>query len=136
MLFRSHTYMKQVLEAQENLQLKQAEIVGIVTEDGKVKGVKSRLGTVYNVKAAVIATGTYLGGRIHIGELNYQSGPDNVLPALELTKDLEEKGIALRRFKTGTPARVHKRSVNFDLMEVQNGDEPIMPFCFDNELPL
>ena len=131
-----HTYMKQVLEAQENLQLKQAEIVGIVTEDGKVKGVKSRLGTVYNVKAAVIATGTYLGGRIHIGELNYQSGPDNVLPALELTKDLEEKGIALRRFKTGTPARVHKRSVNFDLMEVQNGDEPIIPFCFDNELPL
>ena len=128
--------MKQVLEAQENLQLKQAEIVGIVTEDGKVKGVKSRLGTVYNVKAAVIATGTYLGGRIHIGELNYQSGPDNVLPALELTKDLEEKGIALRRFKTGTPARVHKRSVNFDLMEVQNGDEPIIPFCFDNELPL
>lgn len=131
-----HTYMKQVLERQENLQIKQAEIVGIITEDGKVTGVKSRLGTVYNVKAAIIATGTYLGGRIHIGELNYQSGPDNVMPALELTKDLEEKGIALRRFKTGTPARVHRRSVDFSVMEVQEGDEPIIPFCFDNELPL
>lgn len=131
-----HTYMKQVLEWQENLQIKQAEIVGIITEDGKITGVKSRLGTVYRVKAAIIATGTYLGGRIHIGELNYQSGPDNVMPALELTKDLEEKGIALRRFKTGTPARVHRRSVDFSVMEVQEGDEPIIPFCFDNELPL
>lgn len=131
-----HTYMKQVLEWQENLQIKQAEIVGIITEDGKITGVKSRLGTVYRVKAAIVATGTYLGGRIHIGELNYQSGPDNVMPALELTKDLEEKGIALRRFKTGTPARVHRRSVDFSVMEVQEGDEPIIPFCFDNELPL
>lgn len=131
-----HTYMKQVLENQENLQIKQAEIVSIVVENGKVTGVKSRLGTVYGVKAAVIATGTYLGGRIHIGELNYQSGPDNVLPALGLTEDLEQKGIALRRFKTGTPARVHKRSVDFSVMEVQEGDEPIIPFCFDNTFPL
>lgn len=131
-----HTYMKQVLEQQENLQIKQAEIVGIVTENGKVTGVRSRLGTIYNVKAAVIATGTYLGGRIHIGELNYQSGPDNVMPALELTEDLAEKGILLRRFKTGTPARVHKRSIDFSVMQVQNGDEPVIPFCFDNELPL
>lgn len=131
-----HTYMKQVLENQENLQIKQAEIVGILVENGKVTGVKSRLGTVYGVKAAVIATGTYLGGRIHIGELNYQSGPDNVLPALGLTEDLEQKGITLRRFKTGTPARVHKRSVDFSVMEVQEGDEPIIPFCFDNSFPL
>lgn len=131
-----HTYMKQVLENQENLQIKQAEIVGILVENGKVTGVRSRLGTVYGVKAAVIATGTYLGGRIHIGELNYQSGPDNVLPALGLTEDLEQKGIALRRFKTGTPARVHKRSVDFSVMDVQEGDEPIIPFCFDNTFPL
>lgn len=131
-----HTYMKQVLENQENLQIKQAEIVGIVVENGRVTGVKSRLGTVYGVKAAVIATGTYLGGRIHIGELNYQSGPDNVLPALGLTEDLERKGITLRRFKTGTPARVHKRSVDFSVMEVQEGDEPVIPFCFDNSFPL
>ena len=131
-----HTYMKRVLEGQENLQIKQAEIVGVIAENGKITGVRSRLGTVYNVKAAIIATGTYLGGRIHIGELNYQSGPDNVMPALELTKDLEKKGIALRRFKTGTPARVHKRSVDFSVMEVQEGDEPIIPFCFDNRLPL
>lgn len=131
-----HTYMKRVLEGQENLHIKQAEIVGVIAENGKITGVRSRLGTVYNVKAAIIATGTYLGGRIHIGELNYQSGPDNIMPALELTKDLEEKGIALRRFKTGTPARVHKRSVDFSVMEVQEGDEPIIPFCFDNRLPL
>lgn len=131
-----HAYMKQVLEQTPNLEIKQAEITQIITENGRVTGVKSRLGTVYSVKAAVICTGTYLGGKIHIGELNYQSGPDNVMPALELTKDLEQKGVSLRRFKTGTPARVHRRSVDFSVMEVQKGDEPIIPFCFDNSCPL
>lgn len=131
-----HCYMKSVLEAQENLDIKQAEVTGVVTENGKVTGVRTRLGITYNVKAAVICTGTYLGGKIHIGELNYQSGPDNVMPALELTADLAEKGISLRRFKTGTPARVHRRSVDTSVMEVQRGDEPITPFSFDNQLPL
>ena len=131
-----HCYMKGVLEAQENLDIKQAEVTGVVTESGKVTGVRTRLGITYNVKAAVICTGTYLGGKIHIGELNYQSGPDNVMPALELTADLAEKGISLRRFKTGTPARVHRRSVDTSVMEVQRGDEPITPFSFDNQLPL
>ena len=131
-----HCYMKGVLEAQENLDIKQAEVTGVVTESGKVMGVRTRLGITYNVKAAVICTGTYLGGKIHIGELNYQSGPDNVMPALELTADLAEKGISLRRFKTGTPARVHRRSVDTSVMEVQRGDEPITPFSFDNQLPL
>ena len=131
-----HAYMKSALEAQPNLEIKQDEITEIITENGKVTGVMSRLNTLYKVKAAVIATGTYLGGRIHIGELNYQSGPDNVMPALELTKDLNSKGIALRRFKTGTPARVHRRSIDFSQMEVQKGDEPITPFSFDNTLPL
>lgn len=131
-----HTYMKQVLEKQDNLDIKQEEIVGIDVEEGRAAAVRSRLGLVYKVKAAVICTGTYLGGRIHIGELNYQSGPDNVMPALGLTEDLAEKGIALRRFKTGTPARVHRRSIDFSVMEVQEGDEPITPFAFDNTLPL
>ena len=131
-----HTYMKSTLEHQPDLEVKQDEITSIVTENNKVTAVMSRLGTLYKVKAAVIATGTYLGGRIHIGELNYQSGPDNVMPALQLTKDLEEKGVTLRRFKTGTPARVHRRSIDFSQMEVQKGDEPITPFSFDNTLPL
>lgn len=131
-----HGYMKKVLERQENLEIKQEEIVGIDCENGRVTAVRSRLGIVYSVRAAVICTGTYLGGRIHIGELNYQSGPDNVMPALGLTDDLAGKGIELRRFKTGTPARVHRRSVDFSVMEVQEGDEPITPFAFDNTLPL
>lgn len=131
-----HGYMKKVLERQENLEIKQEEIVGIDCENGRVTAVRSRLGIVYSVRAAVICTGTYLGGRIHIGELNYQSGPDNVMPALGLADDLAGKGIELRRFKTGTPARVHRRSVDFSVMEVQEGDEPITPFAFDNTLPL
>ncbi len=131
-----HCYMKSVLEAQENLDIKQAEVTGVVTENGAVTGVRTKLGIIYNVKAAVVCTGTYLGGKIHIGELNYQSGPDNVMPALELTSDLAEKGISLRRFKTGTPARVHRRSIDTSVMEVQRGDEPITPFSFDNTFPL
>ena len=131
-----HAYMKSALESQENLEIKQDEITEILTENGKITGVMSRLGSLYKVKAAVIATGTYLGGRIHIGKLNYQSGPDNVMPALHLTSDLNSKGITLRRFKTGTPARVHRRSIDFSQMEIQKGDEPITPFSFDNTLPL
>lgn len=131
-----HCYMKSVLEQQPNLDIKQAEVIGVVTDGHKVTGVTTKLGITYNVKAAVICTGTYLGGKIHIGELNYQSGPDNVMPALELTKDLESKGLSLRRFKTGTPARVHRRSIDTSVMEVQKGDEPITPFSFDNNLPL
>ena len=131
-----HAYMKSALEAQNGLDVKQDEITAVTTENGSVNGVVSRLGALYKVKAVVIATGTYLGGRIHIGELNYQSGPDNVMPALQLTQDLAAKGIVLRRFKTGTPARVHRRSIDFSQMEVQKGDEPITPFSFDNTFPL
>lgn len=131
-----HCYMKSILEQQKNLDIKQAEVTGIVTEGGRVTGVTTKLGITYGVKAAVICTGTYLGGKIHIGELNYQSGPDNVMPALDLTLDLAEKGISLRRFKTGTPARVHRRSIDTSVMEIQRGDEPIVPFSFDNTLPL
>lgn len=131
-----HGYMKSVLENQENLDIKQAEVIGVNTENGRITGVRTKLGITYNVKAAVICTGTYLGGRIHIGELNYQSGPDNVMPAIGLTEDLAAKGVSLRRFKTGTPARVHRRSIDTSVMEIQRGDEPITPFAFDNTFPL
>ena len=131
-----HTYMKMVLERQENLWIKQAEIVEILMENGEVNGVKTHLGAVYHVKAAIISTGTYLGGTIHVGEQSYQSGPDHVRAALPLTDCLKAAGVSMRRFKTGTPARVHKRSIDFSVMECQEGDEPIIPFSFDNDLPL
>lgn len=128
-----HTYMKGVLEKTPNLFIKQAEVTAVDVEDGKVTAVRTKLGAVYPVKAAIITTGTYLNGKIHIGELRYSAGPDNVLPSSGLTDCLKKLGLSMRRFKTGTPARVHKRSVNFSVMEVQSGDEQIMPFSFDNE---
>ncbi|MCH5195535.1 MAG: tRNA uridine-5-carboxymethylaminomethyl(34) synthesis enzyme MnmG [Oscillospiraceae bacterium] len=127
-----HGYMKSVLEQTENLFIKQGEVTAIDVEDGRVTAVRTKLGAVYPCKAAIITTGTYLNGKIHIGELNYASGPDNVLPSTELTECLKNLGISMRRFKTGTPARVHRRSVDFSVMEKQSGDEEIMPFAFDN----
>lgn len=127
-----HGYMKSVLEQTGNLFIKQGEVTAIDVEDGRVTAVRTKLGAVYPCKAAIITTGTYLNGKIHIGELNYASGPDNVLPSTELTECLKNLGISMRRFKTGTPARVHRRSVDFSVMEKQSGDEEIMPFAFDN----
>ena len=127
-----HEYMKEVCEKQENLCVKQAEIATIKTEDGKITGVVTKLGAEYDCKAVIIATGTYLKGKIHIGEANYESGPDNYLPANMLTASLIENGVEIRRFKTGTPCRVHKRSIDFDKMERQDGDEKIVPFSFEN----
>ena len=127
-----HEYMKEVCEKQENLCVKQAEIAAIKTEDGKITGVVTKLGAEYDCKAVIIATGTYLKGKIHIGEANYESGPDNYLPANMLTASLMENGVEIRRFKTGTPCRVHKRSIDFDKMERQDGDEKIVPFSFEN----
>ena len=127
-----HNYMKKVCEQQENLCIKQAEISGIKTVNGKIVGVVTKLGAEYDVKAVIIATGTYLKGKIHIGEANYESGPDNYLPANLLTESLMENGVEIRRFKTGTPCRVHKRSIDFDKMEKQDGDEKIVPFSFEN----
>lgn len=131
-----HSYMKKTLEDTPNLFIKQAEITAVDVEDGRITAVRTKLGAVYPCKAAIITTGTYLGGKIHIGELNYKSGPDNVLPSTELTECLRGLGLTMRRFKTGTPARVHRRSVDFSVMEVQEGDAEIMPFAFDNERPL
>ena len=131
-----HTYMKSVLEHTENLDIKQAEVTEVCAENGKITGIKTRLGAFYPAGCVIITTGTYLGGKIHIGELNYQSGPDNVCAALQLTDSLRKLGLSMRRFKTGTPARVHKRSIDFSVMEEQDGDEFITPFCFDNTFKL
>ena len=131
-----HTYMKSVLEHTDNLDIKQAEVTEVCAEDGKITGIKTRLGAFYPAGCVIITTGTYLGGKIHIGELNYQSGPDNVCAALQLTDSLRKLGLSMRRFKTGTPARVHKRSIDFSVMEEQDGDEYITPFCFDNTFKL
>lgn len=131
-----HSYMKHVLESEPLLDIKQDEVTEICAENGKVTGVKTKLGLFYPAKAVIITTGTYLNGEIHIGELSYSCGPDNVAPAIPLTESLKALGLDIRRFKTGTPARVHKRSIDFSVMEEQSGDNDIIPFSFDNKLPL
>lgn len=128
-----HDYMKHTLETQEGLDLKQAEIVEIRAKDGKVSQIVTRLGAVYDVKAVVIATGTYLEGRIHIGEVNYEGGPDGMFAAKGLSNSLRALGLELMRFKTGTPSRVNKNSIDFSCLEEQPGDDPIIPFSFDTE---
>ena len=127
---RYHEYMKHALECTENLELKQAEITAVRIEDGKITGVETNLGGFYDTKAVVICTGTYLGGRIFVGEASIASGPDGQHAANALTNSLRAAGIPLRRFKTGTPARVHRRSLDFSKLEVQPGDETIQPFSF------
>lgn len=128
-----HTYMKTVCEKQTDLDIKQAEIAEIKVENGKITGVVTSLGAEYSAEKVILATGTYLNGLIHIGEVSYDSGPDSVLPAKRLSDSLIENGITLRRFKTGTPARVHKRSINFKKLEKQDGDSFIQPFSFETE---
>ena len=128
-----HIEMKHTLEKQKNLYIKQAEIVNIGVEDGKVKSVETNIGAIYNVKAVILATGTYLKGKIYIGEVSYESGPDGVFPANKLSKCLKDLGIEIVRFKTGTPARVNKNSIDFSKMEIQNGDDEIEMFSFEDE---
>jgi tRNA uridine 5-carboxymethylaminomethyl modification enzyme len=125
--------MKHTLERQENLFLKQAEIVDIGVEDNKVKSVTTNIGAVYEVDNVVLATGTYLKGMIHIGEVSYESGPDGVFPARDLSQSLLDIGVELRRFKTGTPARINAKTIDFSKMEEQLGDKEITPFSFENE---
>ena len=128
-----HNYMKNICEKQKNLFIKQAEVAEIIVEDGKICGVRTSLGAEYSVKAVIISTGTYLKGKIHIGEVSYESGPDSSLPSKYLSQSLIENGVELRRFKTGTPCRVSRRSINFDIMERQDGDEKIVPFSFETD---
>ena len=127
--------MKHTLEKQENLWVKQAEIVEILTENGAVSGVVTHTGATYEVKAAVIATGTHLGGRIVVGEVVRDSGPDGLSAALPLTQSLISLGLPIRRFKTGTPPRVNARSVDFSKMELQPGDEDGLAFSFSTVEP-
>ena len=126
--------MKHTLEKQENLELKQGEIVDIQVENGAVKAIKTNVGAIYNVKAVIVATGTYLKGKIFIGDFSQESGPDGVAAANELSDCLKRLGINLIRFKTGTPARINRRSIDFSKMEVQKGDEKIVPFSFEDEI--
>ena len=126
--------MKHTLEKQENLELKQGEIVDIQVENGAVKAIKTNVGAIYNVKAVIVATGTYLKGKIFIGDFSQESGPDGVAAANELSKSLKKLGIDLVRFKTGTPARINRRSIDFSKMEVQKGDKKIVPFSFEDEI--
>ena len=126
-------FMKHTLEKQENLQLKQAQIVEVLTQDGAVCGVRTQLGGIYTAKAVVIATGTFLDSTIIIGESVQQSGPDGMHASIGLAENLRSLGLELRRFKTGTPPRINRRSIDFSKMELQPGDETPEPFSFRTE---
>ena len=127
--------MKHTLELQENLWVKQAEVTDICAEGGRVTAVRTAYGAVYRVRAVVVASGTYLGGRTIVGDVTRPSGPDGLAAALPLTESLKRLGLGLRRFKTGTPPRVNARSVDFSQMEVQPGDERVLPFSFETAEP-
>lgn len=129
---RYHDEMKKVIEKTENLDLRQSEVVKILLEDSKVVGVLTKTGAIYKAKAVVVATGTYLRGRIFMGEVNYSSGPDGMKPSLDLSESLKDMGLELIRMKTGTPARMLRSTIDFSKMEVQPGDERVVPFSFDN----
>ena len=126
--------MKHTLEKQPNLELKQAEITEIILEDGKVKSIETDIGAIYNVKSIIVATGTYLKGKIFIGDYSKESGPDGVFPANKLSECLKKLGVNLVRFKTGTPARINKKSIDFSKMEKQEGDKNIVPFSFEDKI--
>ena len=127
-----HAYMKSKVEHTDGLFLKQDEITEILTEDGKICGVRSKLGSCYGARAVIVASGTYLKGKVFVGKISYSSGPDATLPADRLSDSLRALGVTLRRFKTGTPYRVHRRSIDFSKLERQEGDEKIVPFSFEN----
>ncbi len=127
-----HDHMKHTCEKQAHLHVKQGEAAEILVENGNVTGVITRLGAIYHAPKVIIATGTYLKGKIHIGEASYESGPDAALASNALSESLRQY-LPLRRFKTGTPCRVHRRSIAFDRMEQQDGDADITPFSFDSD---
>lgn len=127
-----HKEMKRRLEQQRGLDVIQAEVVDIrIDKNGAVKEIVTKLGAVYTVQTAIICSGTFLHGRIYVGDVSYESGPDGLHAAVGLSEALEQLGIHLRRFKTGTPARVHRDSIDYSKLEVQAGDEPIIPFSFE-----
>lgn len=125
--------MKHTLELEENLDIRQGEIVDLIQLDDGTWQVKTKLEALFTAKAIIIATGTFLGGRIYIGDISYESGPDGMFPSTDLAKALKKLNLPLRRFKTGTPSRVNRKSIDFSKMEVQSGDEHTVPFSFDTE---
>ena len=128
-----HSYMKSIVEHTPGLYLKQDEITDILTgADGSICGVRSKLGSCYGARAVIVSSGTYLKGKVFVGGTSYESGPDATLPANFLSESLKKLGVELRRFKTGTPCRVHRRSIDFSKLEKQDGDEDIVPFSFEN----
>ena len=128
-----HTEMKKTIEKQENLDVKQGEVTDLIIEDGTVKGVVTMTHTCYTAKAVVLATGTFLRGKIFIGDSAYSSGPNGLAPSVELAENLEKHGMKLRRFKTGTPARALASTFDYSKMTEQKGDEKIVPFSFMND---
>lgn len=130
-----HREMKRRLEEQPNLQIKQAEITEILTENGAVTGVVTDTGVTYTAKAVIIASGTFLKGKILMGSYSKESGPDGMFPANKLSDSLKNLGITLRRFKTGTPARLHADTLDYSKMEIEKGDDRIVPFSFETENP-
>ena len=125
--------MKKTLEAEENLDLKQGEVIDILIDDGKAHGVLLKTGAMYEAKAVILATGTFLAGKIFIGDSAFDSGPNGLAPSMDLAAKLKEHGLPMRRFKTGTPARALAKSFDYDKMEAQEGDEEIVPFSFMND---
>ena len=126
--------MKHTIERQENLELKQAEITKINVKDGSIESIETSVGAIYKVKSVIVSTGTYLKGKIFIGEFSQESGPDGVFAANKLSECLKELGVKIVRFKTGTPARINRKSIDFSKMEVQKGDDNIVPFSLDDEV--
>lgn len=127
--------MKHALEMQENLDIRQGEIVDIQRLDNGLWQLKTKLEALFTAKAVIIATGTFLGGRVYIGDVSYESGPDGMFPSTELAQALKKLNLPLRRFKTGTPARVNRRSIDFSVLEEQKGDEETVPFSFQTNNP-
>ena len=127
--------MKHTLERQDNLDLRQCEITDIVQGEDGLWRLTTKLEAIYTAKAVVLATGTFLGGRVYVGDVSYESGPDGMFPATALATALKKLGLPLRRFKTGTPSRVNARSLDFDKMEVQPGDDRTVPFSFETDTP-
>lgn len=128
-----HREMKKTIERTENLDLKQAEIVDIIIEDGKVKGAVTATGAIYRCRALILATGTFLRGKIFIGESSFMSGPNGLAPSVTLADNLKKHGLSMRRFKTGTPARILSTSLDFSKMKEEKGDDHIVPFSFMND---
>lgn len=129
-------YMKHALELQENLDLRQGEIIDLKQLDNGLWQVKTHLEAIYTAECVVIATGTFLSGKVYVGDVSYESGPDGMFPAKRLGSVLKQIGLPTRRFKTGTPSRVNRKTVDFSKLEIQNGDKRIVPFSFDNNIDI